>query len=512
MVQKKIVIILLFIVLLPLIFYTAYEFTSLNENERLIEEIYEQQMNILLYSVNQHAWDVSSRWIWHVSQILSTTGQPLEKSTQQFLTDNAFIESLVAMDTSLTDLNVFPQSTPDTRSMITRIKKDRSIISKLVRRRAQGYAKIEAYRFDETGKRLMFLFVSETADNEPVIVALLVSTEAFISDVLIPKINEIAREEFVIAVFDPLDDHTLFATEPVTMNEINIKRNIWLLPDHLLGISLRGISVKDLANSRFYRSLMLILILDMILLLGAWVVYRNIKKEMELARMKSDFVSNVSHELRTPLSLIRMYAETLELNRVETEAQKHQYYKIIGQETERLTHLLNNILDFSRMEADAKKYHFEKVDLNKIVAHNLNIYREHLEEDGFTFECNLAEKRLEIFADSDAISEVFINLLDNAAKYSEDEKHITVTTGSDDNVHYLEVADRGMGIPQSEHKKVFEKFYRVSSGLTHNTKGSGLGLALARYIMDAHSGRIELTSEPGTGSRFRLVFPLKEIT
>lgn len=510
MVQKKIVIILLFIVLLPLIFYTAYEFTSLNENERLIEEIYEQQMNILLYSVNQHAWDVSSQWIWRVNQILSTTGKRLEKSTQAFLSEHPFVESLVAADTSLTSLNVLPQSTPDTRSMIRRIEKDRSIVKKLVRRRAQGYAKIEAYRFDEAGKKLMFLFVSETADNEPMIVALLVSTEAFISDVLVPKINEIAREEFVIAVFDPVDDHTLFATEPVALNEINIKRNIWLLPDHLLGISLRGTSVKDLANSRFYRSLLLILILDMILLLGAWVVYRNIKKEMELARMKSDFVSNVSHELRTPLSLIRMYAETLELDRVETEAQKHAYYKIIGQETERLTHLLNNILDFSRMEAGAKKYHFEKVDLNEIVTHNLNIYRDHLKADGFTLECDLAENPLEIAADSGAISEVFINLLDNAAKYSEDEKHITVRTGSDGDVHYLEVADRGIGITQSEQKKIFEKFYRVSSGLTHNTKGSGLGLALARYIMDAHGGRIELTSEPGAGSRFRLVFPEKE--
>ena len=228
----------------------------------------------------------------------------------------------------------------------------------------------------------------------------------------------------------------------------------------------------------------------------------------ELDKLKSDFVSMVSHELRTPLALIRMFAETLEMKRVKTEKKKQEYYSIILQETERLSRLINNILNFSRMEAEKKQYHFEPIALNEVVTGVLNTYTSHLEHEGFTTSTELAENLPIIQADREAIAEALINILDNAIKYSTADKHVKIKTGQTISMNFVEVEDHGIGIDKQHHKKIFETFYRVSTGLTNNIKGSGLGLSLVSHIMNAHGGMVELESEPGKGSTFRLLFPI----
>ncbi|MBD3290711.1 GHKL domain-containing protein, partial [candidate division KSB1 bacterium] len=236
------------------------------------------------------------------------------------------------------------------------------------------------------------------------------------------------------------------------------------------------------------------------------VLYRNIRKEMELARMKADFVSNVSHELRTPLALIRMFAETIEMDRISSDDEKKEYCKIIAHESERLTHIINNILDFSKMDAGKKEYHFQQVDLNKVVAEILKMYKYHLDSKGFTLEENINPQKLLINADRGAISEVLVNLLDNAVKYSDVRKQITIATGSENQHVFLEIVDSGIGISAKDQKRIYQKFYRVAGDHKKPVKGSGLGLTLVRHIMDAHGGRIVLKSKPGEGSRFRLIF------
>lgn len=513
MVQKKIGIILLLIVLLPALFYTAYELNSLTENEKLIDEIYQQQMNTLLYSVNQHAWDVSSRWADQISLLL---GQPEYESLHEiriFLNINNSINTIFIADTTTSFLkSITSTNQHDNRiEILNFLRSKQPVIEKLLYRKQVGYTKIESFTMNSDSateaQKLLLLFISETPTGEKFVVGIILNSELFIQNILVPKLNEVTRSEFIAGIFQWESPTPVFSTEELRSDQVKIKRNIWLFPEHYLGIRLRGTTIEDLTRDRFYRSLQLIIILDIVLIIGGVIVYRNIRREMELARMKSDFVSNVSHQLRTPLALIRMFVETLELNRIRSKEQKQEYYTIIGKETERLTHLINNILDFSKMETGKKQYHFERCDLNEIVQYTLDFYKFHLQSKGFELKTDITLTNLYFRADREAIAEALINLLDNAIKYSTHQKCITIKTGIENNMVYVDIEDRGIGIPKKEQKYIFDKFYRVSSGLVQQAKGSGLGLTLVKYIVEAHKGMIKVMSTVGKGSCFRLLFP-----
>jgi signal transduction histidine kinase len=227
---------------------------------------------------------------------------------------------------------------------------------------------------------------------------------------------------------------------------------------------------------------------------------------MALARLKSDFVSNVSHELRTPLSLIRLYAETLEMGRVTPEKHR-EYFQIIRKESERLSALINNILDFSRIEAGRKEYDFRETDMRELVHNTLDSYRYQIEQNGFTFE-ERVDPVPAMRVDREAIARSLLNLVNNALKYSQDRKYIGVNLYRENGNVNLEVVDHGIGIPAQEQQKIFEKFYRVGDPLVHNTKGSGLGLSLVRHIVEAHGGQVGVDSTPGEGSKFTIRLPI----
>ncbi len=252
----------------------------------------------------------------------------------------------------------------------------------------------------------------------------------------------------------------------------------------------------------------LILFIDLMLLAGLGLVWTNVRRELKLSRLKSDFVANVSHELKTPLALIRLYSETLELGRIPSEERKGEYYRVIGKESRRLTQLINNILDFSRIEAGRKEYRLVPSDLGAVVRDVVENYRFAIEKLGFTLELDVAEELPPLALDPEALSQALINLLNNAIKYSPEQKAITVRVRREQGRVLLSVDDRGMGIPRSEHRRIFEKFYRVETSLVHATKGSGLGLALVQHITEAHGGHVELTSTPGEGSTFTLSLPV----
>ena len=249
--------------------------------------------------------------------------------------------------------------------------------------------------------------------------------------------------------------------------------------------------------------------IDLMLLAGLVLVWTNVRRELKLSRLKSDFVANVSHELKTPLALIRLFAETLELGRVPTEEKKQQYHRIINKESRRLTQLINNILDFSRIEAGRKEYRLVRTDLAAVVRDVVDAYRFPIEHQGFTLDLAVAEDLPEMETDPEALSQALINLLNNALKYSPERKTIAVSVRREGDRVLVSVADRGIGIPKAEQKRIFEKFYRVESSLVHATKGSGLGLALVQHITEAHGGRVEVTSAPGEGSTFTLSLPVR---
>jgi signal transduction histidine kinase len=275
-----------------------------------------------------------------------------------------------------------------------------------------------------------------------------------------------------------------------------------------LGIKFQGTTVAALGRRWITNSLIILGVLSLLLVGGLVLTYRSVSKEVALARLKSDFVSNVSHELRTPLSLIRLYAETLELRRVRGEQKTTEYYAIIRKESERLTALINNILDFSRIEAGRKEYEFRQTDLADLVTNTLDTYRDQIDEQGFTFERSIDTSLPPVRVDREAIARSLVNLVNNALKYSDSERFLGVKLYRTDGAVKLEVADRGIGIARNEQSKIFEKFYRAGDPLVHNTKGSGLGLSLVRHIAHAHGGEVDVESAPGKGSRFTLTLPL----
>lgn len=275
-----------------------------------------------------------------------------------------------------------------------------------------------------------------------------------------------------------------------------------------LGIKFQGTTAEAISRRWVWQSFLILGVLSVLMIGGLVLTYRSVNKQVALARLKSDFVSNVSHELRTPLALIRLYAETLELGRITTQEKKHEYYSIIRKESERLSALINNILDFSRIEAGAKEYDFRETDIAELVRNTLDSYRYQIEQQGFALEEHIDYGIPSVKVDREAIARALVNLVNNALKYSDNEKFLGVRLYREQSVLKLEVSDRGIGIDRNEQSRIFEKFYRTCDPLVHNTKGSGLGLSLVRHITRAHGGDVEVESTPGRGSKFTLSLPL----
>jgi signal transduction histidine kinase len=270
----------------------------------------------------------------------------------------------------------------------------------------------------------------------------------------------------------------------------------------------RDYSIEQDVNRWKIGTLCLIGFIDLMLGAGLVLVYSNVRREMHLSRIKSDFVANVSHELKTPLALIRLFAETLELGRVPNDDKARQYYRVINKESQRLTQLINNILDFSRIEAGRKEYRFAPTDVGRIVNDVVDAYRFQIEQQGFQLEVAIADDLPEVMADKEALGQALLNLVNNSIKYSREDKFVHLEVRRDPGRVLISVADRGIGVAKGEQRKIFEKFYRAEDSLVHETKGSGLGLPLVRHIMEAHGGLIEVESSHGKGSTFTLVLPI----
>jgi signal transduction histidine kinase len=282
-----------------------------------------------------------------------------------------------------------------------------------------------------------------------------------------------------------------------------------VFPGLILGIKLHGTTIASISDHFVRTSFLILGALSLLLGGGMILTYRNVTRELALAKLKSDFVSNVSHELRTPLALIRLYAETLELGRLSNPGKQQEYYEIIRKESERLTSLINNILDFSRIESGKKEYSFRETDIADLVRSTLESYRFEIEQGGFQFEQRIDNNLPQLRVDREAIAGSLLNLVNNAVKYSATEKYLGVHVYRHNGSINLEVVDHGIGIPAKEQPKIFEKFYRVSDPLVHNTKGSGLGLSLVRHIVQAHGGEVVVESAPGQGSKFVITLPMQ---
>lgn len=242
--------------------------------------------------------------------------------------------------------------------------------------------------------------------------------------------------------------------------------------------------------------------------LGGWLVVADARRQLALAQQKTDFVSNVSHELKTPLTSIRMFAELMH-DRPQPAEKQGRYLRIITAEAERLTRLINNVLDFAKMGRKQKRFEMKPIDLHAVVTRVWEGHEMHLRDAGFTTRWESAQGPYPVLGDDDALAQVLVNLLSNAEKYSNGDKEVELHTWLDDGCVNISVLDRGMGVPDGDERKIFEAFYRAHDSLASGIQGSGLGLTLAQRIAHEHGGEICFERREGGGSRFTLRLPLR---
>ena len=510
---KRTVLILLLIALMPAVFYTAYEFSSLSETEQLMKNIYEQQMNNVLFSINQSAWEITSRWVGRFRRYLSTQEIVKQDSVVQIINSEQGIQCIFLTDSAFSDITFHISNDTagrvniDSKSVGSKLKNNRAEIDRMIYRKRVGYDKpVSMVLNSGRSQVLAILYAYDSGDKQTGIIGLCINSKQFI-DILPITLDAMPQEEVEVGIFDNVSGKVIDRTGDITLENAAATKEVWLFPNYRLAVKVSGVDLNQQVKKRFQSRLRWTIFLNSLLIITIIILFRNIRIQMKLTRIKSDFVSNVSHELRTPLALIRMYAETLLMGRVRTDGKKNEYYTVITKESERLSHLVNTILDFSKMESGKKKYNYTRLDLNQVTREVMEMYSFHLNQKKFIHQVKIYDEELMIKGDRQSISEAVINLLDNAMKYSDKDKDITIETGTDEQFHWVSVTDKGQGIPGNDLTRIFDKFYRVSTALVHDTKGSGLGLALVDYIMKAHDGRISVKSKPGKGSTFRLNFP-----
>ena len=245
-----------------------------------------------------------------------------------------------------------------------------------------------------------------------------------------------------------------------------------------------------------------------ILVFGLVLTLRSVSHELELARMKSDFVSTVSHEFKSPLTSIRQLAEMLQSGRVPSEERRQKYYEILLEQSERLTLLTDNILSLAKIEEGRAEFTFERTDLPALLGDVVAAFRDRVRHEGFDIHFEVVDGLPPTAVDGAALSQALTNLLDNAVKYSGDSRSISVRVFREAEGIAVAVRDSGIGIKREDIPRLFERFFRAGDELTRTVKGSGLGLTLVKEIVEAHRGRIDIESEPGKGSVFTIRLPL----
>lgn len=267
----------------------------------------------------------------------------------------------------------------------------------------------------------------------------------------------------------------------------------------------KGLGEKNIFASFYFWTIITLII---ILVFGTALIARIVAREMEILRIKSDFVSSVSHEFKTPLTSMKALTERLETGKVTQPAKMKQYISIISHDIDRLIRLVSNILNFSNIEEGKKVYRKEKTDIAIWLKEIIDNYKKESVESDIKINVQIKNDMPAISIDRDAMAQALFNLLDNAFKFSRGGKEAEVTAEKNENSIILKIKDKGIGIENDEKDKIFEKFYRGKNAVKYYIKGTGLGLALVKYTVEAHNGRIEVESEPGWSTVFTITLPV----
>jgi signal transduction histidine kinase len=243
-------------------------------------------------------------------------------------------------------------------------------------------------------------------------------------------------------------------------------------------------------------------------LLAAFLLWRDVRRDMELAEMRSQFVSSVSHELKTPLTTVRMFSETMRLDEEMDRQTQCEYLDTILSESERLGRLVDNVLDFARIEQGARIYHRQPTRLEDVVEEAARVIRFPLTQSGFTLDLAVERTLPPIEADRDALLQAILNLMTNAMKYSGASRRLGIDLRREGDDALIAVTDYGVGIAPEEQARIFERFYRAPASQSQHIPGAGLGLTLVAHVAKAHGGDVAVRSSPGAGSTFTLRLPI----
>ena len=286
-----------------------------------------------------------------------------------------------------------------------------------------------------------------------------------------------------------------------------------VFPENFPPWKVEAYEVKNLTSAQpLYKNIFFwtILALLVILFLGSVLIIRTIVQEVNLLNLKSEFIASVSHEFKTPLTAMGAILERLLSDEVKDPQKTHEYYRILSHDSERLKRLVKNVLDFTKIEEGKRRYRKASLDIIPLVRREVESFENENKMSDFTLELQISGDIPPVFADAEAMSQALHNILDNAAKFSDREKRIDLEVRRAQNTIEISVTDRGIGIPENEQKKIFEKFFRGKRASTVSPTGTGLGLTLVKHIMTAHGGDVAIQSRPGAGSRVALILPISE--
>lgn len=516
--SARTILIILLVIVVPFLIYAFVQIRALSQDEKMAEAIYEKQMETVLFSLNQYADDRMQQWV----NKLADKTYPIVRNANDLVLGNEAIQLLVIRHIPNRQDSLcysdYVSHDPGASAQIDQWYAEQdSTITRLTNYLKAGFRKIQpaigmppiSGLNPVQGAMTVMVFDKDSSLYNALFIF---DLNYWVASVLGPKMQELSQNEYLLSVIqiNPENNNlnTLYSTGEFDSGQEYTERSLWILPDTYLTIQSIGTSYAELIRNRNRTNLAFLFFSLTTVLIGAFLIFRNAQKALKIAQLKSDFVSNVSHEIRTPLSLIRMYAETLMLGRLGNEAKKQNYYEVIHRESGRLTYLVNNILDFARIEANRTSYHKAEADMNVMVRDLYDTYTYTFKEKEIDCVLTLCQAPVPILADDQAFEAALSNLIDNAIKYSPEKSRIHITTSKNDRYGYCQVADEGIGISPENQTKIFEQFYRVEDALTQKTKGTGLGLSLVKHIMQEHGGEVNVTSRPGQGSTFTLRFPL----
>lgn len=515
--QLRTIIIILGAAILPLLVYGYFQLVTLSDDEAMANKIYQKQLETVLYSLNQYADEAMGLW----AAELGKRQQSIYQNAGKLVLGNEPIQ-LLAISKNDTDIDSLfkgeyvKEGLNPINYLQTWKQQHDSTLKRLSGYYEAGFQKIQAVEGWEqlpnlNGEQTGVTFMVYDADSVMHNILIILNTKFWVEQVLGHKMQLLAADELNVATLSlnkTGPSSVIYSTGDFEQTREFTTKKLWIFPEIALVIQPAGESYTELIRSRSRNNFYFLLFTFLALLAGIILIIKNIRNTLKVAQLKSDFVSNVSHEIRTPLSLIKMYAETLMLNRLPSEEKKKHYYNIIFHEAGRLTYLVNNILDFSRIEANKKRYEKLPLGFNELVNHCLKHYEYTFDEKQIVCKLELTHEATQIEGDHQALEEALSNIIENAIKYNNQPIELEISTFCKEDYVICVISDNGIGIPADEQSKIFDKFYRMESALTQQTKGTGLGLSLVKHIVAAHQGNITVHSKIGKGSSFELKFPL----